>query len=72
MNDIPYFDDTKSFLHAVLGYMASVNQSWSAAIMLGFLVYQLTEMGDSAETTVGDLAEFATGYLYGKVVDAKS
>ena len=61
---VPFFDDWKSYFHALLGFGMAFDKSAPvvALVALGYIFYQFNEV-EPLENKIGDLAEFAVGFL---------
>lgn len=66
---VPFLDDVSSYGHLAMGSITSTMPVWGQLLVsLGFLLYQIKECGEPIENKIGDLAEFSSGYLAGKLV----
>jgi hypothetical protein len=61
------FDDWKSIIHYIFGFVSSFNVVWLIFASAIFLAYQLTESRDFVEL-VGDCIEFLIGVVCGLLV----
>jgi hypothetical protein len=65
---VPFFDDASSYGHGVLGTVSAyLPDAWAATIALGYVFYQMNEV-EQLPNKIGDLAEFAVGFLAGKAL----
>jgi len=68
---VPVFDDRWSWVHLALGlacpFVKMFNVAVYAVAVLLFVVYEVMDSGD-LEEFVGDVCEFAVGYLLGDMV----
>lgn len=65
---VPFFDDVSSYGHAFLGAAMSRFPVLDPCVIFLFLVYQMMET-EPLPNKVGDLAEFASGYLLAKSIE---
>ena len=61
------FDDKRSILHTVLGFLSAFTLAWGLLILVIFTVYEVREK-EAPVATVGDVVEFILGYIYGLAV----
>lgn len=61
------YDDKRSILHTVLGFLSAFTLAWGLLILVIFTVYEVREK-EAPVATVGDVVEFILGYIYGLAV----
>ena len=61
------YDDKRSILHTVLGFLSAFTLAWGLLILVIFTVYEVREK-EAPVATVGDVVEFIIGYVYGLAV----
>ena len=61
------YDDKRSVLHTVLGFLSAFILVWGLLILVIFTVYEVREK-EAPVATVGDVVEFLIGYVYGLAV----
>ena len=61
------FDDKRSLLHTVLGFLSAFTLAWGLLILVIFTLYEVREK-EAPVATVGDVVEFIIGYVYGLAV----
>jgi len=63
----PIFDDKRSLLHFIIGFVSAFTLAYSLIIILLYTLYQIRER-ENWEYTVSDVVEFVLGYVYGLAV----
>jgi len=61
------YDDKRSILHSLLGFVSAFLLWGSWVVIILFIVYQVTER-ENPTATLGDVVEFIIGYIYGLAV----
>ena len=64
---VEVFDDRKSVLHFILGFIPF----FRPAIFIGFLAYELVELASKKEKVkyfLGDLLEYSLGFTFGSLL----
>ena len=71
IGDVRIFDDIYSFLHALLGFIAALigDAGASVSITIVYTAYQVLDR-DYAPEQLGDLVEYAAGFIAGLLVRA--
>jgi len=57
---VKVFDDWKSFIHTLVGFIASIHPLWLIAVFVVYLCYELLTSKNGGEC-LGDILEFCFG-----------
>ena len=61
------YDDKRSILHTLLGFLSAFTLAWGLVILVLYTLYEIQEK-ENPIATLGDVVEFIIGYVYGLAV----